>query len=106
MKAVVPDFWGPSAWRFIHATSFTYPNNPTQEEKKYYIDFILNLQNILPCYACRENLKKNLRALNFNINHMKDRRAFSKFCVDLHNLVNKELGKPIRYYEEIKRQYD
>jgi hypothetical protein len=105
MKAASPDFWGPSAWRFIHAVSFTYPNNPTQEEKKQYIDFILNLQNILPCFACREHLKHNLRDLNFNIEHMKNRKTFSKFTVDLHNMVNRQLGKSIKHYEEVKRQY-
>ena len=100
-----PDFWGPSAWRFIHSVSFSYPNNPTQEEKKRYVDFILNLQHILPCYQCRENLNKNLRTLNFNSNHMKNTQTFSKFVVDLHNLVNKEIGKPLKTYEEVKRTY-
>ena len=37
--------------------SFNYPINPTNQDKKNYREFILNLQNILPCKYCRINLK-------------------------------------------------
>jgi hypothetical protein len=41
--------------------SFNYRNEPTKEQKKYYRNFVLNLENILPCKYCRINLKKNYR---------------------------------------------
>ena len=105
MSVINPEFWGPSGWRFIHSVSFTYPEDPTNEEKKRYIDFILNLQHILPCFACRKHLRDNLRNLNFNSNHMKNRNTFSRFCVALHNEVNDILGKPKMDYEVVKRHY-
>lgn len=49
--------WGPSMWHFLHIMSFNYPNNPTNEDKKHYKDFILSLRDILPCKYCRINLK-------------------------------------------------
>lgn len=104
--SISPDFWGPSAWKFLHSVSFAYPDNPSQEEKRQNIDLILNLQYILPCYACREHVKQNLRTMNFNINHMKNKETFSRFIYDLHNEVNKMLGKPkYKTYEEVKKMY-
>jgi hypothetical protein len=51
--------WGPGMWHFLHTMSFNYPVFPTRKNKKEYRDFILSLQNILPCGKCRNNLKKN-----------------------------------------------
>jgi len=44
--------WGPSMWHFLHTMSFNYPGEPTDEQKKHYMDFILNLRNVLPCKYC------------------------------------------------------
>jgi hypothetical protein len=41
--------WGPSMWHFLHTMSFNYPVEPTPDQKRHYMDFILNLRNILPC---------------------------------------------------------
>ena len=101
-----PSFWGSSMWKALHSISFAYPNNPTQAEKKHHIDFILNLQNILPCESCRQHVMQNLRKMKFGIEHMKNRDTFSKFVYDLHNEVNKMLGKD-KYltYQEVKKEY-
>jgi len=49
----------------LHTISFNYPVNPTKEQKKQYMDYVLSLQNVLPCGACRKNLKTNLRHFPF-----------------------------------------
>ena len=54
--------WGPSIWHYLHTMSFNYPVKPTAQDKKYYRNFILNLQHTLPCKHCRINLKNNLKA--------------------------------------------
>ena len=33
--------WGPHAWHFIHAVSFTYPLQPTQQDRENYYEFYL-----------------------------------------------------------------
>lgn len=102
-----PSFWGPSAWKFLHAISFAYPSHPSQDEKKHHIDLILNLQFILPCEACRQHVIDNLRTMKFSINNMKNRETFSKFVYDLHNEVNVMLGKPIfKTYSQVKDMYN
>ena len=101
-----PNFWGPKFWAVLHTISFAYPQNPSQEEKKHHIDYILSLQYILPCEACRQHVMQNLRKMKFGIHHMKNRDTFSKFVYDLHNEVNKMLGKPVyKTYAEVKKDY-
>ena len=53
--------WGPSMWHYLHTMSFNYPVEPTAEDKKHYRDFMLNLQYVLPCKYCRDNLVNNLK---------------------------------------------
>jgi hypothetical protein len=85
--------WGPSIWLFLHTMSFNYPVEPTSEDKINYKNFILSLQNVLPCKYCRINLKKNFKKLPIKLSDMKNRETFSKYVYNLHELVNDMLGK-------------
>ena len=92
-EGMLTSVWGPGLWFFLHTISFNYPNKPTAEQKKRYKDFILQLKYILPCRYCRENLKKNLKALPLREKDLKNRESFSRWVYNLHELVNKMLGK-------------
>jgi len=85
--------WGPSLWHFLHTMSFNYPVVPTDEEKKYYHDFIISLQHVLPCKYCRINLKSNFKQLPLTMTQMKNRESFSHYIYELHELINKMLHK-------------
>ena len=63
------------------------------EQKQQYRDYILSLQNILPCGACRANLKTNLKHLPLKMSVMKSRDTFSRYIYNLHEMVNKMLKK-------------
>ena len=76
--------WGPN---------FNYPITPTLENKKYYKEFILNLQHTLPCKHCRINLKNNLKVHPLKSGDLKDRDSFSRYIYKLHEIVNKMLNK-------------
>lgn len=99
--------WGPAAWHFLHTLSFNYPVNPTKEDKKHYKDFIYNLRNVLPCKYCRINLTNNLKQKPLLMCHMKSRSTFSKYIYELHELVNKMLGKKSHLtYCDIRDRYE
>ena len=99
--------WGPLIWNSLHIISFNYPVNPTKEDKKHYKQFILTLQNILPCKVCRDNIVKNLKKVNFNDDVFKNRHTFSLFIYKLHNCVNKMLNKKVKIsYEEVRERYE
>ena len=99
--------WGPSMWHYLHTMSFNYPVNPSKEDKKHYKDFILSLQNVLPCRYCRINLKKNFKLLPLTNEHMKSRDTFSRYIYNLHETVNKMLKKKSGLkYCDVRERYE
>ena len=90
---MITAIWGPNMWHYLHTMSFNYPINPTRENKKYYKEFVLNLQHTLPCKYCRLNLKNNFKAHPLKPCHLKDRDSFSRYIYKLHEIVNKMLNK-------------
>lgn len=103
----VTKIWGPAVWHMLHTISFNYPVNPTNEDKKHYRNFILSLQNILPCKYCRMNLKTNLKQMPLTMGNMKNRDSFSRYVYDLHELVNKMLDKKSGLtYCDVRERYE
>ena len=86
--------WGPSLWHTLHTISFNYPIHPLAADKKQYRNFILSLQHVLPCKHCRNNLKHNFEKLPLHPSLMESRETFSRYIYDLHEHINKMLGKP------------
>ena len=87
--------------------SFNYPVEPSEEHKKNYKDYFLSLQNILPCKYCRDNYKKNLEIIPITDEVLKNRLNLSKWVYDIHNLVNKNLNKPITLtYDQVRDRYE
>jgi len=99
--------WGPAMWHYLHSMSFNYPVNPTNKEKKDYKNFVLSLQNVLPCKYCRINLKNNFRQYPLQSCHMKNRESFSKYIYNLHEIVNKMLDKQSNLtYSDVRERYE
>jgi hypothetical protein len=99
--------WGPSAWHFLHTVSFNYPTCPSESDKIHYKEFILNLKNVLPCGKCRKNLKKNFKKHPLEMKDMESRETFSRYVYELHETINKMLGKKSNLsYEDIKERYE
>lgn len=106
-EGMLTTVWGPSLWHFLHIMSFNYPNEPTNEQKHQYMDFIFSLENILPCKYCRMNLKKNFKVVPLRISNMKNRYTFSKYIYDLHEHINKMLNKKSGLsYDTVKERYE
>ena len=99
--------WGPNMWHYLHTMSFNYPINPDESNKKYYKEFVLNLQHTLPCKYCRINLKNNLEAHPLLDCYMKNRDTFSKYIYRLHEIVNKLLNKKSGLsYCDVRERYE
>jgi hypothetical protein len=99
--------WGPGMWHFLHTMSFNYPVHPTKSQKAQYRNFILNLQNVLPCKHCRDNLTKNFKTFPLRMCDMENRDAFSKYVYRLHEIVNKMLGKSSKLtYCDVRERYE
>ena len=99
--------WGPPLWHTLHTISFNYPIKPTQEQKDNYFNYFKSLEHVLPCRFCRDNYKDNLKNLKFNKKHFKNRETLSKFVYNLHEQVNKNLGKNSTLtYDQVRDRYE
>lgn len=104
---MIVNIWGPAMWHYLHIMSFNYPVNPTNQNKKHYKDFIYNLRNVLPCKYCRINLTNNLKEKPLLMCHMKSRATFSKYIYELHEVINKMLGKKSNLtYCDVRDRYE
>ena len=104
---MLTSIWGPTMWIYLHTMSFNYPVNPSANDKKHYRNFILNLENTLPCGKCRKNLHKNFKKLPLHYSHMKSRHTFSLYIYNLHELINKMLNKESGLtYEIVRERYE
>lgn len=99
--------WGPSMWHYLHTMSFNYPTKPTKTDKKKYKSFMLNLKNVLPCKYCRHNFRNNLKKLPLTDKDLKNRNKFSRWMFNMHELINKMLGKNSGLtYCKIRERYE
>lgn len=99
--------WGPALWHTLHTISFNYPVNPTAEQKQQYQEFVMSLRNVLPCGACRKNLKSNLEKCPLNAHALKNRKNFSRWMYRLHEQINTMLGKQSGLtYDDVAQRYE
>ena len=99
--------WGPPMWHYLHTMSFNYPVHPTAADKRNYRSFILGLQHVLPCKYCRINLKNNFSNHPLRACHLANRDAFSRYVYELHEIVNKLLGKTSGLsYCDVRERYE
>jgi hypothetical protein len=99
--------WGPSLWHYLHLMSFNYPINPTKIQKQKYKQLLLNFQYTLPCKYCRINLKKNFQKFPLTDKIFENRNNFSRYIFNLHERINKLLGKNSGLtYCEVRDNYE
>jgi len=89
-----PSLWGKHYWFVFHMNAINYPDTPTDEDKKYYIEFYNNYWKFLPCKKCSNNYLHHISQLPVEPN-MNNADVLFKWTVDFHNIVNKQLDKPI-----------
>lgn len=100
--------WGPCAWKYMHVSSWCYPETPTDAEKQNMFVFLFSLARTLPCKRCRAHWLSYLNAKlqNIHTEHLQTREQLTHFLVNAHNDVNARLGKPTMTYASARRLYD
>ena len=85
--------WGPELWKEIHNYAKNWNGNK-YEAMQYY----RSIPKKIPCQECRKNWMHHIQICPIR---MENKKELYKWTVDMHNLVNIELGKPI-YHENNK----
>ena len=100
--------WGPKYWFVLHASSYEYPQHPTNEDKKHMKNFIECLANLtLPCHVCRDHMKDYLKKNNID-EALESNDKLIKYLWNFHNHVNNTRGKPemsFHKFEEMMKDY-
>ena len=98
--------WGPSGWVFLHTITFNYPENPTIEDKKRYLNFFNNVGTLLPCKYCRDSFNIYTKHLPID-KFIDDREGITYWLYQIHNLVNDKVFKSdSTTFEEVVKRYE
>ena len=101
-----PEFWGPHGWIFLHSITFEYPSQPTDQDKKKYYDFFHNLHYVLPCVSCAQHYQEHLIKYPLTEEVLQNKKTLTQWLIQVHNEVNKSLGKPVLTMEQVIQEYN
>lgn len=100
-----PSVWGPFFWHTIHIVALGYSKNPTYTDKKCAKEFYESFAFLIPCSVCRDHYKEHLIAKPITT-FLDSRTDLIKWTIEIHNTVNKMLGKPEWTLEEVLAYYE
>lgn len=90
---ISPNVWGPILWTTMHLIALGYPKEPTFSEKRAAKEFYESLTHLIPCPICKLHYQQHVID-NPLTPSLDSRHDLFQWTVKIHNLVNKELGKP------------
>lgn len=100
-----PDIWGPHMWFSMHYIALAYPQNPTVKHMTQYHAFYTNIAHVLPCAVCAKHYNNILDTHPLTIDRLSGPNELFEWTVHVHNMVNKDLGKPQLTLQEAIEKY-
>ena len=79
-----PMVWGPMMWRWMHGAA--YANDHSQTDPRICARWLLTLQPVLPCKACRTSFKGLIA--NGSVTSAAQARTLGQLVFSVHNAVN------------------
>jgi hypothetical protein len=89
-----PTVWGPFFWHTIHIVALGYPKDPSYAQKRAAKEFFESLGHLIPCPTCRDHYVVHMNKMPITP-HLDRKEDLFRWTVELHNVVNQSLGKPI-----------
>lgn len=99
-----PEVWGPKGWFFLHSITMAYPEKPSQNDKDNYAIFFNILPTVLPCEVCQKHLRQHM-ANNPIQPALENRQTLVEWLINIHNMANQSLGKPVMTYDQVIEKY-
>ncbi|GBG80567.1 hypothetical protein CBR_g31027 [Chara braunii] len=82
---------GRCTWVFLHTLATQFPENPTKQQQRDAKELMMILTRIYPCKECAEHLTTVIEA---NPPKTSSGSEFSQWMCQIHNSVNRSIGKP------------
>ncbi|CCW65292.1 unnamed protein product [Phytomonas sp. EM1] len=83
---------GRAGWDILHTAAATYPYQPTPAQQKAMRDFIYSWSEVYACEWCGYHMRRYLQSHPPLVD---DKPAITRYLCELHNDVNRRLGKEI-----------
>ena len=94
---------GRSTWDTIHGLAATY-DRPSK--KQAFINYMYSLTDLYPCDMCRNNLLTHLTTdLPLEDRWFKSNVSLFTWTFMLHNIVNRDTGKPEMRWQDAERKW-
>lgn len=94
---------GRQTWELMNMYAFSFPIQPSAEQIQGAKQFFESIGYLFPCENCQFHYRQMFYS-SFPF-HTCTRETLSRWVVDIHNQVNKRLGKPIWNWEQVQSQY-
>ena len=98
IRNLSPSVWGNHAWKFLHCCAMAY--EPSPENAAAFKQMFDSLQVTLPCAKCRDNFSHELQTHPLD-DALQSKEALNRWLTNLHNSVNRRLGKREIKYEDV-----
>jgi hypothetical protein len=92
-----PKIWGPFFWKTFHLSTFGYPQEPNDLDKKTYKLFYETFMKVLPCDKCSINSQKI--SIEDLTEGLESRDALVKWGFNFHNKVNTKIKVDVLKFE-------
>ena len=99
------NIWGPHLWFSLHTMSFNYPIKPNNKDKNEYKSFFNSLKYVIPCSVCKKNYIRHLNEHPIQ-DYLDNRKSLVYWLIDMHNMVNVEIGKKLFSYDIVIKKYE
>ena len=91
--------WGAHLWAFIHTvTVVDFEDGKNRGFHEKAVEVLRGVQRVIPCEKCRAKYGDALAELDAL--DLSESMCLFRWSVDLHNAVNRKLGKTCLTYEE------
>jgi hypothetical protein len=88
--------WGPLGWLTLHSVATSYPETPTEAERRLMESWLDMFRDTITCAYCRGHFAELLaKYRSLFPNMLYSRQEFVVFSFRAHNAVNARLMKPI-----------
>eukprot|EP01024_Parvocaulis_polyphysoides_P031674 TRINITY_DN28551_c0_g1_i2.p1 TRINITY_DN28551_c0_g1~~TRINITY_DN28551_c0_g1_i2.p1 ORF type:complete len:232 (-),score=23.56 TRINITY_DN28551_c0_g1_i2:164-784(-) len=91
-SVVSQDELGRSTWTFMHTLAAQFPEKPTRQQQKDTKQLLQCMAKMYPCAECAAHFQK---IVSDNPPRVGNGRELRQWTCEVHNTVNRSLGKPV-----------